>query len=267
MPVLTWRSRIAICLYLGAIVILSASTGAAIEKHFSEASMAVGAAPAYNLSPLSVTTSPTFGAASSSVNSNGSTSTPQQAVLNTPQPQCTPPSLTHSCPTGYSRIDGDCRFLGCPFGEEIVAGLCVKAPKHCDPLLFCAGADTDGDGIGDDIMQRDASCHESRVQSTCRYGCNSGQCRPAPGGTGMISATPQIIHAGQQVKVSWSTKNMQPGSCKVRTLSQSVHDTGDGLNGSFTSSPLSDGVLFELSCQELSGAIFTQTTSVTVSRQ
>jgi len=260
---LTGRCIVCRYLWLVGIIALAFSVGAFVQASLpSSQPLAAGQQPEcrtgseHPIAPVATSTSDQHSTAIP-------TSQPQCA---TPEPavQKSTPRQDNPCPSGYSRVSGDCRFFGCPSGYEIVDGLCRRPPKQCTYARYCGGDDRNGDGVGDDVSQRDISCKETTVTAACQYGCQAGACRPAPSGTGEITVTPSRVHPGETVKVSWTTNYMKPDSCRVRSLSQYIHDTGTGTEGSFTSSPIPDTIPYELSCFELSGAVFTKTTIVTV---
>ena len=195
---------------------------------------------------------------------------PEQAPMATVPPveaaSAPPTQMPADCPLGYSLTERGCRYIGCPAGYQIQNGTCTKLKKQCQFAQFCGGADKNGDGIGDTLMTRDISCKESSTGTSCEYGCAAGSCSASPRGTAEILVRPSSVHSGETVMVSWSTKNMKPSSCKVRALNQDNKDMAAGPVGSFTSSPIKENTPYELSCLELSGSIYTISTTVRIAR-
>lgn len=171
-----------------------------------------------------------------------------------------------SCPLGYTRVNGVCTYTGCPTGYILVNGQCVLDNNpQCTPMNYCAGPDINGDGIGDEIWRRDAQCTESRVNEACPFGCSGGGCLPAPPGQGNITAQPTLVRSGEPSTITWTTNEMEPGSCTVSEDNPEISDARTGLNnGSFLSSPIRQQTTYTLRCTSLDGTTFTDSARVNV---
>jgi|GEM_PF-1506282 len=171
-----------------------------------------------------------------------------------------------SCPIGYTRNGaGNCVYTGCPSGYILVNGQCVLEPQQCTPMNFCAGPDINGDGVGDEIWRRDAQCTESRVNESCPFGCSGGGCLPAPPGQGNITAQPSLVRSGERSTITWSTNEMEPGSCTVSEDNPEISDSRSGQNsGTFLSSSIRQQTTYTLRCTSLDGTTFTDSARVNV---
>ncbi len=141
-----------------------------------------------------------------------------------------------SCPNGLNiSLYPTC---SCPQGQTQSGDICVG---QCTPIYFCQG---------NDLYFRSAQCTET-FQEACAYGCAGSACLPAPSGTADIRAVPPLVKPGLTTVISWSTTNVQAGSCAVTENNPTIIDSWTGASGSQPSSGITQQTIYTLRCTGL----------------
>jgi hypothetical protein len=188
-------------------------------------------------------------------------------------------SQTRTCTNGtlsgsyqYQTCNSDCTFNSSPVahGASVTAYQSAVAPEgqacssisqvrscsngtlsgsyanaactaSCTPSWSCTGAG------GNTITQTNADCTTTTVAT-----CDAPQfCSPGSATclynaiTGDITASPRLVGSGKTTQISWSSENA--ASC---TVTGSNGDTWDGLNGSETSSPITQVTTYTIQCDD-----------------
>jgi hypothetical protein len=103
----------------------------------------------------------------------------------------------------------------------------------------------------------------SRLNQNCVWGC-SGGCLPAPEGSGNITVTPGLVRSGESATITWTTTNMEPGTCSVVENNPEINETGSGTSGSFVAENIRQQTSFTLLCTDLAGEQFTDSATVNI---
>ncbi len=168
-----------------------------------------------------------------------------------------------TCPAGQVLQNGACvcpnnlnvtqyPTCACPAGFVQSGTICV--PIQCTEQFYCQGND----------LWKNNSCTGNSFVQACTWGCSGGGCLGAPPGTGNITASPSLLRAGNTSEISWTTQNMEPGTCAVTENNPEITDSWNGENGTHTSGVIQMQTSYTLSCTGFDGNSFTDSVTVNV---